>query len=156
MKSIWNNINKPKFSALEDDIKTDVLIIGGGICGLLCAYMLKKAGVDCVLAEADKICAGITNSTTAKITIQHGLIYDKIINKYGIEKAYLYYESQNEALEKLKLLSTDIDHDLKICNSFVYSIKNRRVIEKEIEALNKIGCKAEFSDETELPFKIKL
>ncbi len=155
MKSIWNNINKPKFSALEGDVKTDVLIIGGGICGLLCAYMLKKAGVDCVLAEADKICAGITNSTTAKITIQHGLIYDKIINKYGIEKAYLYYESQKEALEKLKLIATDIDDDLKICNSFVYSLKDRRVIEREVEALNKIGCKAKFSDETELPFKIK-
>jgi hypothetical protein len=57
-----------------------------------------------VVAEADKVCAGITNSTTAKITFQHGLIYDKIINKYGTEKAYLYYESQRDALEKLKMI----------------------------------------------------
>ena len=49
------------------------------MCGILCAYMLKEAGVDCVLVEADKICNGVTNNTTAKITLQHGLIYDKII-----------------------------------------------------------------------------
>ena len=32
MKSIWNNIDKPKFDSLQGDIKTDVLIIGGGMC----------------------------------------------------------------------------------------------------------------------------
>ena len=84
MKSVWNgDVEKPNFNQLQGDIKTDVLIIGGGMCGVLCAYVLKNAGVDCVLAEADKICGGITNSTTAKITFQHGLIYDKIISKFA-------------------------------------------------------------------------
>ena len=151
MKSIWNNTGKVKFETLEEGIKTDVLIIGGGICGVLCAYMLKKAGVDCVLVEADEICGGVTNSTTAKVTIQHGLIYDKIIRKYGIEKAYLYYESQKSAFEKIKKLATD---NFEICSSFVYSLNNREVIEKEISALEKIGAKAHFSQKTELPFDI--
>ena len=71
MKSIWNNVEKPKFDVLSEDIKTDVLIIGGGISGILCADTLKNAGVDCVLVEADEICKGITNGTTAKITVQH-------------------------------------------------------------------------------------
>ena len=103
LKSIWNeNIKKSEFNTLEGDIKSDVLIIGGGMCGILCAYLLKQAGVDCVLAEADRICGGITNGTTAKITFQHGLIYDKIINKYGLEKASIYYHSQKEAMEKLQ------------------------------------------------------
>ena len=42
MESIWNKIEKPEFSELGGDIKTDVLIIGGGLCGILCATMLKK------------------------------------------------------------------------------------------------------------------
>ncbi|MBE7023323.1 MAG: FAD-dependent oxidoreductase [Ruminococcaceae bacterium] len=155
MKSIWNsNIKELKFNQLQGDIKTDVLIIGGGMCGIICAYMLKNAGVDCVLAEADKICAGISNSTTAKITFQHGLIYDKITNKYGTEKAYLYYDSQREALEKIKSIASEID-DFQICNSYVYSLKDRGVIEREVEALNKIGCSAEFCEKTELPFGVK-
>ncbi len=155
MNSIWNkDIEKVKFKPLEGDIKTDVLIIGGGMCGILCAYMLKEKGVNYILVEADKICRGITCDTTAKITFQHGLIYDKIINKYGVEKAQLYYKSQKEALEKYKELAKDMDTDFEICNSFVYSKNDREIIEKEIEALNKIGCNAEFCEKTELPFSI--
>ncbi len=153
MNSIWNNdIEKVKFSSLEGDIKTDVLIIGGGMCGILCAYMLKEKGVNYVLVEADKICRGITNDTTAKITFQHGLIYDKIINKYGIEKAQLYYRSQKEALEKYKEIASGMDVDFESCNSFVYSKNNREKLEKELDALNKIGCSAEFCEKMELPF----
>ncbi len=154
MKSIWNNTEKTDFGTLEGDVKTDVLIIGGGLCGILCAYMLKNAGVDCILVEADKICSGITNGTTAKITLQHGLIYNKIIKQYGVEKAQLYYKSQKSALDMLTSLASNIDDDFKSCNSFVYSLNDRAIIENEIEALNKIGCNAQFCENTELPFEI--
>ncbi len=155
MQSIWNeNVKKIKFHPLDGDIKTDVLIIGGGMCGVLCAYMLKEAGVDCVLVEADRICSGITNGTTAKITFQHGLIYDKIIKKYGTHRATQYFESQKKALGKYKTLAENLDCDFRECNSFVYSLTDQAVIEKEVQAMNKIGCKAEFSQTTELPFSV--
>ncbi len=154
MKSIWNNTEKPEFSPLKGDIKTDALVIGGGMCGILCAYMLKKAGVDCVLVTADRICAGVTNGTTAKLTFQHGLIYQKLIKKYGEEKARLYYKSQSDALDKLVALAKEAGTELEFCNSFVYSLNNRSGVEKEIEALNKIGGNASFCEETELPFSV--
>lgn len=156
MNSIWNdNVEELKFDSLKGDIKTDVLIIGGGMCGILCAYMLKKSGVDCVLVEANRICLGVTNNTTAKITFQHGLIYDKIIDKYGVDMAYLYFKSQELALDEFKKLASGIDCDFKISNSFVYSLKNRMLLENEISALDKIGYKAEFCEKTELPYNIK-
>lgn len=155
MKSIWNeDIKKPMFDTLRGDIKTDVLIIGGGLCGLLCAYMLKKAGADCTVTEAEEICGGITDQTTAKLTVQHGLIYDTIIQKYGHEMAFLYYHSQSEALKKMKEIATDIECDLCSCDSFVYSLHDRTALEKEMVALQKIGCQAEFCEKTELPFSV--
>ncbi len=154
MKSIWNDVSKPEFTTLEGNMKTDVLIIGGGLCGILCAYMLKNAGVDCILVEADKICSGITDKTTAKVTFQHGLIYDKIIKKYGFEKARLYYKSQKIAFDMIKNLASQTNSDFEICDSFVYSLNDKKIIEKEVEALNKIGCSAEFCKDTELPFDI--
>ena len=154
MEAIWNNIKKQKFDPLREDIKTDVLIIGGGLSGLLCAYLLKEAGVSCVLVEANEICSGITNGTTAKITIQHGLIYDKISGKYGEETARKYYESQKSAFEELCKLVSGRDCDFEISDSFVYSRIDRKVIEKETQTLNKIGCKAEFCEKTELPFDV--
>lgn len=69
MESLWSQFSEcPQFKPLGENIKTDVLIIGAGITGILCAYELKKAGIDYVLVEADKICHGITQDTTAKIT----------------------------------------------------------------------------------------
>jgi len=154
MKSLWNNIEKPSFNPLEGKVKTDVLIIGGGMCGILCAYMLNEAGVDCVLVEADKILNGVTNGTTAKITLQHGLIYDKITRKYGTEKAQQYYKSQKEAMEKLKSLAMKTDCDFEETGNVVYSLDDREAIEREIRALEKIGCKAKFLQKTELPFDV--
>ena len=154
MKSIWNkDIEFKKYPSLKGDIKTDVLIIGGGMCGILCAYMLKNKGVDCVVAEADRILRGVTNNTTAKVTVQHGLIYDKLLKKYGIEKAYLYYDSQKSALDKIKEISSKTGN-FEMCSSYVYSVNNRDIIERELKALSSIGVKAEFSETTELPFDI--
>ena len=88
MNSLWSNtVDRPEFMPLLGDTKTDVLIIGGGICGILCAYMLDQAGVDYTLVEASRICSGVSADTTAKITLQHGLIYYKIIRLFeGTEK----------------------------------------------------------------------
>ena len=77
MDSVWTmTAQLPSFEPLQTDIKIDVLVIGGGLAGLLCAYRLSKAGVDVALVETDTICSGITKNTTAKITSQHGLVYD--------------------------------------------------------------------------------
>ena len=45
MESIWQaNTKLPEFPKLERDMKTDVLIIGGGIAGILTAYFLHQNG----------------------------------------------------------------------------------------------------------------
>lgn len=72
-----------KHEALQGDVSTDVLVIGGGLCGILCTYFLKKAGVDCLLVEGEEIAGGMTKNTTAKITSQHGLVYDGLIRTLG-------------------------------------------------------------------------
>lgn len=72
MVSLWEEKAQfSEFKSLDGDISTDVLIIGGGMAGILCAYMLQQAGVPYVLVEAETICGGITKNTTAKITSQH-------------------------------------------------------------------------------------
>ena len=154
MKSLWNDIKRRQYDSLDGDIQTDVLIIGGGMCGLLCAHMLCREGVDCTVVERDRILNGITNGTTAKITYQHGLIYDDIIKKYGTQKAKLYYKSQKKALDTIVKLAADIECDFEICDSYVYSLSHRENVKREADALNKIGCRAEFCEETELPFRI--
>lgn len=156
MNSVWEQTSsKDNFGRLNKDIKTDVLIIGGGMAGVLCAYYLNQAGVSSVLAEAKTIGGGITKNTTAKITSQHGLIYDKIIKKYGIEKAKQYLEINQSALKTYRDLCKNIDCDFEEKNSYVYSIDNRQKIQDEITALSKLGFDTEFTKDLPLPFEVE-
>lgn len=155
MKSVWtDSSNIPSFEKLSKDIKTDVLIIGGGLAGVLCAYTLKQRGVDYVLVEGNTIGGGITKNTTAKITSQHGLIYDKLLRCAGHEKAGMYLRSNELAIEKFSELCKDIDCDFERKSSFVYSLDDRAKLEKEMEALSKLNIKATFEQHLPLPFSV--
>lgn len=155
MSSVWQSgTEKMDFPSLTADIRTDVLVIGGGMAGILCAYMLHQAGVDCVLAEAKNICGGITKDTTAKITAQHGLIYDKLIREFGLEKAKRYYDANEAALRQYRQLCRSIDCDYEEKDAFVYSVGDRKKIEKELAALERLGVHADFAAELPLPFPV--
>lgn len=154
MKSIWQaTVNLPSFPSLKNDIHTDVLIIGGGIAGILTAYFLHQNGVKYALVEKNKICSGTTQSTTAKITYQHSLIYHKILKSYGIEATYKYLEANRVAFEKYYELCQKIDCDYEIKDNFVYSIDNKEKLENEMNTLYKIGYKAKFCEHLPIPIK---
>ena len=143
MSSIWAESEKlPEFPTLEGSVKTDVLIIGGGIAGILCAYFLQEKGMDYMLVEKNTICSGITQNTTAKITSQHGLIYDKLYKSAGVEIARKYLEANQISVRKYLELSKSIECDMDIKPSYVYSINDREKLEMEAEALRKIGFSA--------------
>ena len=155
MDSIWEkDAVRVRFEALKGNVSTDILIIGGGIAGILCAYKLKNAGVDCLLVEAAEICGGITKNTTAKITVGHGLLYDKLIKRFGTDRARLYLDAQLKACGAYADLCQRIDCDYEICDSYVYSLHNRQQIKNEVSALNRLGVKALFSDASEFPVKV--
>lgn len=154
MGTLWdNNIQRPEFKSLQTDIKTDVLIIGGGIAGILTAYFLHEKGVPYVLVEKDRICRGTTGGTTAKLTFQHGLIYSRLLREKGAEKAGLYLRANRMAFEKYAALCRDIDCDFQFRDNYVYSRSDRRKLESEMDALSRIGFKARFTENVPLPFE---
>lgn len=155
MKSLWNeNISRPNFPTMKNDIKTDVLIIGGGIAGILTAYFLQEKGVPYVLAEKDRVCCGTTGNTTAKITFQHGLVYDKILHGEGFEKAKAYLQANRKAFEKYAELCKNIDCDYEIKDNYVYSLDDSKKLENEMNALSKIGYGAVFAERLPLPINV--
>ncbi len=154
MNSIWHEgVNFSSFPTLQGNEKTDVLVIGGGLAGILCAYFLKQKGINCILAEGSEICSGTTANTTAKITSQHSLIYNRIYKKYGAEKASMYLKANQKALREYKKLCENIDCDYETKNNYVYSLDDGAALEKEIKTLFRLGFKADFVRELPLPFK---
>lgn len=153
MNSIWSDhINIPQFPQLKKDINTEVLIVGGGMCGILCAYFLEQKGIDYVLVEGERIGQGITKNTTAKITSQHGLIYNQLIKNVGIEKAKMYLKSNEDALAKFRELCKSIECDFEQKDAYTYTFSDRKKIEEEVKAVNVLGLKAEFVEKLPLPF----
>ncbi len=157
MKSVWSESCKfRKREALNKDIKTDVLVIGAGIAGVLTAYMLKQKGRDVVLIDAAEIASGNTKNTTAKITSQHDLIYSKLIAEFGEEKARQYAKANELAIKKYKEIIEDkrIECDFEEKPAYVYSLNEIDVLKEEVEAAKNLGIDAEFVQEANLPFKI--
>lgn len=154
MESVWQtNTKLPKFPKLDKDVKTDVLIIGGGIAGILTAYFLQQNKVNYILVEKDRICSGTTQNTTAKITFQHGLIYQKILKSGGIEAARKYLNANKKAFEKYAEMCSNIKCNYETKDNYVYSINDRKQLENEMDALGRIGCKAEFCENVPIPIK---
>lgn len=154
MNSIWTETaGLPQFESLAGDIRTDVLIIGGGMAGILCAYFLQAQGVDYTLVEGRTLCAGITKNTTAKITSQHGLMYAKLLKDMGAEKAKRYLEANQAAVKNYFELCQKTDCDFEEKTAYVYSLEDWSMLEEEAEALRQLGYEATVSQPEELPFQ---
>lgn len=155
MESIWEkSTERISFPLLDGDMKTDVLIIGGGITGILCAHFLEKHGVDYVLVEANRICSGVTSKTTAKLTAQHGLIYSKLLRVYGEEKAKLYLSANISALNAYREMCSAINCGFTEADNYIYSLDSVDKIKEEYKTLKLLGADTELCFDTELPFQI--
>ena len=155
INSLWqNNVVMPQFPKLDHDLKTDVLIIGGGMAGILCAHKLAIQGVDHALIEADRICCGVTRNTTAKLTSQHGLIYDELIHMHGKEAARRYWEANERAIKEYRRLAKSVDCDFQSMDSYIYSRDDLQKLQKEKSALDSLGIPADFVQATQLPFPV--
>ena len=153
MESIWRNtVQLPQFSQLRGETSTDVLVIGGGMAGLLCAYQLQKAGVDCIVAERKHIAAGVTGNTTAKLTSQHGLVYSKLAKKSGLEAAGLYLRANEDVLSEYRTLCRSIPCDFEEQCHTVYSRQDIQALEEELAVLSRLNYPAELVRNLSLPF----
>ena len=151
-QSLWREtVRLPGFGPLRADLKTDVLVVGGGLAGILCAHMLRSAGVDCALAEAGTLCSGTTGNTTAKLTVQHGLIYASLIRTLGPERAQMYLRANQQALDAWRGLCAGMDCDFEPKDSFVYSTDDRPKLERELTALRRLGVPARLAEGLPLP-----
>ncbi|MFD7438939.1 FAD-dependent oxidoreductase [Streptomyces sp. NPDC059861] len=141
------------------DLQVDVAVIGAGIAGLSTAWELTRRGHGVAVLEADRIAAGVTGHTTAKLSAQHTLIYDRLRRTRGVDGARLYARSQTEAIHH----AADIVRELGIaCDwedtaAYTFAQGRRRVPElrAEAEAASEAGLTAGFVTETDLPFPVE-
>lgn len=152
----WREESLPAFEKLSGDAQTEIGIVGGGITGITAGYLLAKEGFKVTILEAGNILNGTTGHTTAKVTAQHGLIYDELISHFGEEKTRLYYEASNNAIEFIRNTASEkqIDCDFSNEDAIIYAISDKyaKKVEKEWEAYEKLGINGQLTDT--IPFNI--
>ncbi len=158
--SYWvKSTKKTNYPEISENMDTDVLIIGGGITGIVTAYMLSNSGLNICLVDADRMAMGVTANTTAKITSQHGLLYDYLLNSFGFETAKGYLDSNQEAIKTISdiIKKENIDCDFVSQDSYVYTCDKSNVtkIVDEVSAVTSLGLNAEYVTKTPLPFPIE-
>lgn len=157
--SFWSDsVELPSFKALDKDLKTEILIAGGGISGLMNAYQLSMQGHEVTLIEGNSILTGTTANTTARITAQQGLLYSQISSQKNERAARLYYDSQMEAIDEIENIVKrhNIDCDFKRVDSIIYAVHEDSVkdLEKEAQSYEKLGIDGTlFKNELKLPFE---
>jgi glycine/D-amino acid oxidase-like deaminating enzyme len=149
--SFWINTVTPlQFEQLNQDIRTEVLIIGGGISGMTTAYLLAKAGKQVVLVEDGFIGSGETGRTTAHCTCALDDRYYEIEQIFGEDGSRQAAESHSAAIDQIERLVQELQID---CNFkrvdgylFLHPSDKRSNLEKELAATQKAGLPTQWMD----------
>jgi glycine/D-amino acid oxidase-like deaminating enzyme len=144
------------YAPLKRYIDADVIVIGGGIAGLNAAYLLKKAGLSVAVLEKNTIGSGTTGETTGKVTVQHGIIYDELITRWGIKNAHAYAQGAQAAFDVMKKIIRleRIRCDWQIRDNYVYTARQDNIarLKQEAQAAAKLGLPASYESRLSLPF----
>ncbi|GAB3066404.1 FAD-dependent oxidoreductase [Virgibacillus ainsalahensis] len=153
-----DSVKLPSFPKLDKSLHADVGIVGGGITGITAAYLLSKQNLKVILLDAGEILNGTTGHTTAKVTAQHGLIYDELIQHFGIDKASQYYQASEEAKRFIKetIEQHHIDCDYKEEDAYIYTNAESYIqrLENEKKAYDQLKIDSEIADK--MPFNVPL
>ncbi len=151
MESIWTmGMEETGYPPLIGEKSADVLIIGGGMAGVLCAHALKSAGADCVLLEAGRVGRSVTAGTTAVISAQHSTLYSDMARKCGVDTAKGYLEANLRAVEDFRALAGKMDCDFEERPSLMYTKNRPERLHKEVRTLNALGFDAAFTTDVPL------
>lgn len=146
------------YPALLDNIKTDILVVGGGITGITNAYLLQKEGFDVVIIDAGKIASSTSGHTTAKITSLHDLKYAKLIKQIGNEGAQKYGQINQDAISLMEKICLDnnIQCDFSHQPAYVYTADEKYIekLEEEVNSAKSLGLPASFKSSLPLPIPI--
>lgn len=147
-QSYWLESTRPLlFSHLNTDINVDVAIVGGGIAGITCAYMLVKEGKSVAVIEDGFIGSGETGRTTAHLVNALDDRYYELESYFGIDGIKLAAQSHTEAINLIEgiVAEENIECDFKRLDGylFLHPHDKKENIQKEYEAAIKAGLSVE-------------
>lgn len=132
----------------QKSVSADVAIIGGGITGIVSAYVLAKVGKRVVVYEKNEIGSGATADTTAFITQVLDTDPSDLVSMWGKSKAAAILDSHQHAIDLIEdiVVKEGIECEFKRCSNFLYanSPKELESLEEEYKTLKSLNIPVRF------------
>lgn len=144
-KSIWYDTGQaPREAALNQDLQTDVCIVGAGISGLTTAYKLAQAGRRVVVLDDKEVAGGQTGRSTAQMSTACDDRYREMEKLHGAEGARLIAESFRAAIDELERISQaeNINCDFERVDGYLFLPSDQggeEVLDEELAASHRAG-----------------
>ncbi len=138
------------YPTLNEDIKTEVVIMGGGISGALVSYYLTNAGVENVVVDGRTIGLGSTCASTALLQYEIDTPLSELQHKVGLYNAVRAYRLCDESIDTLQSIATKLKFDeFEKLESLYYAAAKRdaKFIEEEFIIRKKHGFNVQIMDE---------
>lgn len=97
----------PSHPFVKDDLQTEILVIGGGISGLLCAYELLKAGRQVTLVTSNTVGDGACRFSNGIISGDGGPDLLRLRELIGMPAAVSWYRLAAAAVEQTEKILED-------------------------------------------------
>ena len=136
-KSLWvNGLHIHENSPVEQEF-FDAVIVGAGITGLTLALELQQRGKNCLVLEQNNIGFGTTGGTTAHINNFFDESYDRIISKFGEDRAQTIADnaSRVSGIIKNNIDRYGIDCEYEECSFYLFSAEKKQ--DRQLENIAK-------------------
>ncbi|WP_424464724.1 FAD-dependent oxidoreductase [Pseudoclavibacter helvolus] len=158
MTSIWHDTStRPVTDSLHElPSKSDVIVAGAGIAGLVAAVLLSEAGLKVTLVEARSVAALATGNTTAKFSLLQGSQLSSVRQKRGAEIAAAYVDANRAGLEWTAGFceSEGVAWQTRPAINFATTRSGARKVDEERAVAEELGLPVETGGHHGLPFSV--
>jgi glycine/D-amino acid oxidase-like deaminating enzyme len=155
-ESVWalDSRRNEKHPRLDRNIRTEILVVGGGISGSLIAHRLASLGMEVTIVDRRDVGKGSTMASTAMLSYEADVNLGELIQRRGERSAVRAYRLGIEAIRSIENTAKTLDDSCNFRSRrslyLASSIEDVPMLRREFRTRKRYGFDVSFLDRKEL------